>query len=249
MDDRAVSEVMGFVLVFGLVLGTISLVYVSGIAGLDDTRDSERLQNAERAFDVLADNFKALGRGDAPNRATEIRLADSQLSMEQRYRTRFVHDGNSIAVAAPRPIVFDGGTNVQIVYEQGAVIRVDEESARMLREPDYLFSEGRTVIRVIEPRGGVQSVGGTTTALVRAERNQPTLEFGDEVSGDLEVRLNTTTDRATVWREFLQRQQAVDETTCEITEAPDEPSLATVECELDTDELYVTRTLIDVELT
>ena len=80
-DTRGVSEIVGFILVFSLVLGTITLVYASGLSGLDDTRDAERITNAERAFDVLANNFQQMGRGEAPNRATEIKLAEAQLSV------------------------------------------------------------------------------------------------------------------------------------------------------------------------
>ena len=79
-NHRAVSEIIGFVLVFSLILGTITIVYVGGLSGLDDARNAERVNNAERAFDVMANNFQQMGRGDAPNRATEIKLADAQLT-------------------------------------------------------------------------------------------------------------------------------------------------------------------------
>lgn len=248
-DERAVSEVIGFVLVFALVLGTISIVYVAGVGGLDDTRDAERIQNAERAFDVLADNFQELGRGEAPNRATEIRLADSQLSVDRRYRTRINVDGTNVSEAAPRPIVFDGKTGTRIVYEQGAVIRNDVDGGvRMVRQPDYLFHTDRTVIRHIEPRGGEQSVGGTTTALVRAERNSPFLVYGKDVSGStITFNLQTTAGRAPAWVEYLESRESLSG--CSTSPAGAEGmTTVTVTCDMTTDELYVSRTLIDVDL-
>ncbi|MFT4883277.1 MAG: hypothetical protein ACI8U4_000780 [Natronomonas sp.] len=248
-DDRAVSEVIGFVMVFALVLGTVSVVYVAGIGGLNDTRDAERIQNAERAFDVLADNLQELGRSEAPNRATEIRLSESQLRVEERYRTRIRVNGTNVSSAAPRPIVFDGGTGTHIVYEQGAVIRNDlDGGVRMVRTPDYLFGANRTVIRHIEPRGGQQNVGGSATALVRAERNDPFLVYGQNVSGeDMEFELQTTAGRAPAWEMYLNNQESLS--SCSTSPAGAEgDTTVTITCDLDTDELYVARTLIDIEL-
>lgn len=249
-DQRAVSELIGFIMIFALVLGTISIVYVAGIGSLDDTRDAERMQNAERAFDVLADNLQELGRGEAPNRATEIRLSDAQLSMEERYRIRFKVDGTTESEAAPRPIVFDGGTGTRIVYEQGAVIRNDQDGGvRMIREPDYLFHADRTVVRHVEPRGGQQSVGGTTTALVRAERNTPRLVYGQDVSGStVELEMETTAGRAPAWVAYFEsRPTVVDDCSWPDDESGD--TLVTISCGFEADELYVSRTIIDVELT
>lgn len=250
-DDRAVSELIGFVLVFALILGTISIVYVTGIGGLDNARDAERVQNAERAFDVLADNFQELGRGEAPNRATEIRLADAQLSVGQRYRTRLKVNGTNQSEVAPRPIIFDGRTGARIVYEQGAVIRNDADGGvRMIRQPDYLFDSERTVIRHIEPRGGEQSVGGTTTALVRAERNMPLLIYGEDVTGlNVTFEMETTAGRAPAWVGYLESQPNIGDGNCSWPDDTEGDTVVVVSCDVTTDELYVSRTLIDVELT
>lgn len=247
-DERAVSEVIGFVLVFALVLGTVSIVYVAGLNGLDNARDSERIQNAERAFDVLASNLQELGRGQAPNRATEIRLAEAQLVVGQRYRTRLSVNGTNVSAAAPRPIIFDGGTRTRIVYEQGAVIRNDVDGGvRMLRTPDYLFDSDRTVIRHIEPRGGEQNVGGTTTALVRAERNTPFMVYGGNVSGEtVELYLQTTAARAPAWERYLENQESLSNCSWPTGEQGD--TRVTITCDLTADELYVSRTLVDIEL-
>ena len=70
-DGRGVSEVISFVLVFSLIAATVALVYVSGIGGLESTRSSQRVTNAERAFDVLHDNIANIHRRCTPSRATE----------------------------------------------------------------------------------------------------------------------------------------------------------------------------------
>ena len=158
-NHRAASEIIGFVLVFSLILGTITIVYIGGLSGLDDARNAERVNNAERAFDVMANNFQQMGRGDAPNRATEIKLADAQLSTSGNRQVSIKSSGMSTAAAAsPVTIRYDAPGDTRIVYENGAVIRVDDGAAIMRREPDFLFSDGKAVVRFIELRGSNQGV-------------------------------------------------------------------------------------------
>lgn len=248
-DERAVSEVVGFVLVFSLVLGTITLVYVGGFTGLQDTRDHEQMANAERAFDVLANNLEELGQGKAPSRATEIKLSDATLRMGQRYHTRVSVDGDNVSVTSPRPISYDNGDGSSVVYEQGAVIRVDDNGgATMLGEPDYIFNDERTVLRHIEPRGGKKSVGGSTTVLVRAERNIPRLAYSGDVSNsDVEIFLETSIQRAPVWEAYLEERASIAEGSCDVGVVDSDEDRAVVTCDMATDQLYVTRTLVDVE--
>ena len=54
MTDRGQSEVIGFVLVFVLVVSTVSIASVAGFGSLQDARDYERSQNAERAVEAIA---------------------------------------------------------------------------------------------------------------------------------------------------------------------------------------------------
>lgn len=251
LDSRGVSEVIGFVLVFSLVLGTISMVYVGGFSALTDTRDGERVNNAERAFDVLADNFQQLGRGEAPRRATEIKLSDAQLTLDQRYDIEVNVSGNA-TIASVRPMTYHSGAGTTIVYEHGAIIRVDEGGgAVMLREPDYLISDERTVIRHIETRGGRQSIGGTVTVLIRGDRVSRSLQFPvdgdpDVSSSDVNVTMETAPGRSGVWKEYF---ESTGQMACEIDELPDQGVREIVDCELTTDSLTVSRTQVDVEIT
>ena len=78
-DRRGVSETIGFVLVFSLIVLTVGVVLTVGYGGLQDARDAERVNNAERAFDVLADNVEDITHRGAPSRGTEVRLAEASL--------------------------------------------------------------------------------------------------------------------------------------------------------------------------
>jgi hypothetical protein len=253
--DRGVSEIIGFVLVFSLILGTISIVYVGGTASLDDARNAERVNNAERAFDVMANNFQQMGRGDAPNRATEIKLADAQLTTSTNRGVSVNATELDTAVGgSPITIRYDAPGDTRIVYEHGAVIREDEESAIMRKEPDWLFVDEQIVFRLLELRGANQGVGGSSsTALVRAETRTRNVIVNKRSSTDVNITVQTHPDRAEVWERYLKENLKAGTTagsvTCtESTITPGE----TVELKCDgddTDALAVSKVKIDVTLT
>lgn len=259
-DERGVSEVLGFVLVASLILSTIGVVYVAGMGGLQEARDAERLQNAERAFDVFADNVEDLRARGAPSRATEIKLADAQLDYGEP-TTIFVNvteNGTGTPVASATkalgPIRYSAGSSSRIVYENGAVIRVDRSGARMKVPPSFVFidhGQRQTgVIPIMQTRQtGPGSVAGSTTVLVRADSAVREV-LVSERSGifDLNFTMVTTPSRAKVWADYLNRSSTIPDglhqsgDTCDLDGGR-------VTCRLVLDRVTVTRIGVDVRFT
>ena len=267
MTDRAVSEVLGFILVFSLIVTMTSLVYVSGISELENRRDVERVDNAERAFDVLADNIDDIYRRDAPSRATEIRLADSQLRFGDT--TTMTVDITNLPTpsdnTAIEPIIYSTGTGTELVYEGGAIIRTEPNGGVVMKEePGMLFTENGGVRTAVIPHIQTRSeseegIGGSTTALVRTDlassevltaRTDPDADGTTDANGDsdsdeyeLRFTVETTSDRGPVWQAHLN-----DEIRSAYSIATDvcSESDGTVVCTFDVDRLHITATRIDV---
>jgi hypothetical protein len=262
MADRGVNEVIGFVLVFSLITATVGVVSVVGFNGLQETRNAERIGNAERAFDVLADNVADIYYEDAPTRATEIKLADAQLFLAPKttsapsptkFRVTVDNPGNSNDVETkrfPRPLVYQSKTDSdsRVVYDAGATFRVDGDSAVMLREPPLVLRENSQSIITLVNVGGSpgSSVGGTTTALVRSEELEsettyPTGSVGPSVSGEVTIAIQTTEARAEAWERYLEEEISWESDACSV-------SSGTVDCTFETDKLYVNVVAIEFEL-
>ncbi|WP_137289649.1 DUF7289 family protein [Natronorubrum halophilum] len=80
-DDRGVSEVIAFILVFAMILGSVGLLYVTGFQAMGDYQETEQLVNAERAMDALADNFNdVLEHNGVNQRYGELSLRDGTVS-------------------------------------------------------------------------------------------------------------------------------------------------------------------------
>lgn len=230
---RAVSDVISFTLVFALITATIGIVYVSGFTGLQNTRDAERITNAERAFDVLADNINDIHSEAAPSRATEIKLADAQLEFGESTRVtidivNYDGSGENVSSVSLDPIVYSGSSS-EVYYENGAVFRVDRSGATMNRQPSILFStdsnEKTVVFPTIETRvDGPASTGSQRTVLVRTllatrevtvAETDPTAVTDDNTGHGTdpdndgspefkaEIQIETSPQRASRWKEYL----------------------------------------------
>jgi hypothetical protein len=254
-DQRGVSEIIGFVLVFSLVIGTVGMVYVGGFSALDSARNAEQLNNAERAFNVLAQNLEQLARGNAPSRTTEIKLAGASISFGPE-RTFEVNDTSTAATNAsaggPRAIVYSpADSNTEIVYEAGAVIRAQPGGSVMLREPDFVLGE-RATIRVISPyREGSASVGGDTSVLLRSSVQSSSLRYQESnatvIQNDVNITLDTAPERTDAWVRYFESHDTVD--TCVVDASHGGEETARVTCtDLRFESLSVARAQLETEL-
>ncbi|MFC7226285.1 hypothetical protein N0B31_02635 [Salinirubellus salinus] len=245
------SQVVSFVLVFSLVATTVGVVSVVGFDGLSDRRDAERVDNAERAFDVLADNVEDVYRDGAPSRATEIKLDDAALETGSATTVKVDFPDDSLGPfdTSLRPIVFEPqGRNSSIVYEAGAVIRVDDGNAVMLREPPLRFDEDRSTASLVVT-GGEGAVGGSTTVLVRTDETTTAVlhPAGTETAATPNSRfvfqLETAPERAPAWETFLEAEFSWVSDACT-------RDGGRVTCEVPAgsspDELYLSETVIEV---
>lgn len=249
MNDRAASETVGFVLAFVLVTATVGVVYATGIGGLYDAQRFEQVNNAERAFDVLADNVADVHREGAPSRATELRLGGATLSHGDPVTIRVqVNDTQSARNATyamnARPLVYSGVADSELAYASGAVFRSDGDASVMRREPGFVFNSRRVVVPflVTYPRGDARSLSGDATALVVAYRQSADLggEFDTDSSSDARVNVTVESPRAAAWKRYFEREG--------LTAVDGDASDGSVTYQFVTDRLVVPETVVEFEL-
>lgn len=244
--DRGQSEVLGFVFVFTLIILTVGTVFALGLPMVEDARDAERVNNMERAFEVMDDNVDDMNRRDVPSRATEIKLAGGTLSVQESTTVRIHAENasepseNSTFSGTTRSIVYaDGDTEVALSF--GAVVRSDGGSSVMLTEPDWLIGDRTVVPYTLFTRGDdTTTVGGERTVLVVGEVQSRGVagSFSTDDDSDVNVTVTVSSSRAGAWNGYMKDQgwTAVD----------DDPSNGSVSYQFQTEELHVPRTTIDI---
>ncbi|MFD1512238.1 DUF7289 family protein [Halomarina rubra] len=262
--SRGVSEVVGFILVFSLVTTTVGVVYVAGFDGLTNARDAERINNVERAFDVMAHNIEDIDRDGAPGRSTEIKLADGQISFSEETTVKWCWDNDpdtdydnlcdpadttTMHSETLQPVIFEA-EGTQLVYENGAVIREQRGGAILVREPRMLFrdsTERSVIIPTIDLNAqGKSNVAGDTTMLVRTQlqAGQGARKWLDPspVTSERKIRytIQTTPNRAGAWERYLENRISWESNACEIVGS------GNVKCDFTADQMLFRVVRIDV---
>ena len=214
-DGRAVSDVVGYVLIFSLIALSVGVVTTVGFATLEDRQDAERINNVERAFDILADNVEDVYRDGAPSRATEMRLSGGTLRYGEPVNVTIEDADAPDTNVSTRvdPIVYEQG-DTEIVYMNGAILRTDGGSAVMLREPPFRTTSEQVVVPLISTRGEHRGAGistdGTLRITTRAAR--PTAIPSPGVSSADTVKITVDSPRSDAWGRYFERQAALETT-------------------------------------
>lgn len=230
MDERAVSEVLSYTLVFTLIISSVAVVSVAGLGGIQDARDAEQMENSERAYEVLADNMEDITLRGAPNRATEIRLERSRMYFGDpvTIELELLQSGgpNQTHTWDTRPLILEGNRDRQLVYEAGATVRTNRDTEFLIDSPPFVFRDSptdgdRLLLSFIDiDTDAVQSKSGSTI-LVRATESKRTVVVDDEGTYEF-VNVTITSPRYEAWRAHLSEQPGVS---CSLTGATNE-----VEC-------------------
>ena len=231
--DRAVSETVSFVLVFALVVASVGTVYAVGVSELEATRDAERVENAQRAFDVLADNVGDLLDG-APSRGTEVKLAAATLrSTDDAAMNVTVRHANgtgafSSGTVGLSPLVYDVEAGGAVRLSNGAVLRDGADGGvTVVRGPPLVADDDRLHLTVLKTEHvGSASVGGDRTVRIRTAAGRPRLLHDDESAATDTVFVNLTTPYTDAWARHYESVGF----SCTETAAPTPDAPGTVSC-------------------
>lgn len=218
--DRGVSEVVAFVLVFGIILGSVGLLYVTGIGGMADYQETEQQVNAERAMVSLTDNFNDVIRDNGVNqRYGELALREGQITTgDDGTEIRVSVDGDPIAEnesfeqyhgddeyldLGEFTYRHEGRT---IAYEGGGLVRGDESGdwSSVLRQPQLTCNDdhGTAVVSLVQVDAddrAVQSGGGLGVTMSVENRSSMVYSNAEEVS----ITVDEDTEYDDAWESIL----------------------------------------------
>lgn len=236
--DRGQSELLGYLMIFSVVVLTISLVGTTGFVGLNNAQDFQRTTNAEHGFTALASNVDDVVRRGAPSRETEIGLADASLSLDQRTTITVTIDNGTHenTTVETHSIVYDSGSGTTITYSSGALFRQDGENSVMFRQPNFVLTNETAILPIVDTSPtGDGTVGGTTGVAVETRSAGTDVLVDDDVEN---VTIEVTSPHAEAWYRYLDTDTAAN---CA------DPAGETVTCDLQTERVYVTVEHVDVQ--
>lgn len=224
-DERGVSEVVAFILVFGIVLGSIGLLSVTGFQAMDDYQRFEQQRNADRAMSALAENFNDVLRyGGIDQRSGELALrggtiatdsggTELNVSVDRGSGHEFIGnlsefdeiDGDQVELGE-FSYESDSGT---LYYDGGAVVREADGGAVVLEEPHLEYDEDSetaivSLVRIDADSRAIQSSESTGFTLTVESRSTAVLDSDDGLE-EISVRIDDPEDgtRDEAWEDEL----------------------------------------------
>ena len=191
-DDRGVSEVLGFVLVFGIVIGSVGLLSVVGFQTMTEYQEGEQLRNAERGMDALADNFNDVLQSDGiDERSGELALREGTVTTGGDGATLKIEvDGDPIEIDEDEEISLGSfeysvsGRADTIAYEGGGVFRGDSSGDVPISEPPIRCDSERgvAVVSLVVIDAEERSLASSNVQEFTAVKQETHTEFGDNVT-------------------------------------------------------------------
>ena len=206
--DRGVSEVLAFILVFTIILASVTVVSVFGVQSLTSFQEGEQVRNAERAFDALSDNFNDVVRYDGiTDRSGELNLRGGSLSIDQEGTGITISDGDPNNNPEFEHSIETGGLVYQaddrsdsIHYEGGAIFRNADQGEVVVEDPMITCGETAVIsLLVIEGDEGRfigSSVNQVSISEVESVRETHPIDNELTVTIDEESELEPAWERA-----------------------------------------------------
>ena len=202
-QDAAVSETIGFILMFAIVVISMSFVYVMGYPVLQSNMDSSIFESSEQNFIVLQSNMKMVAFDHVPVKNMKMKLYSSSLATTNESQISIQYDTN-IVHHYPGGIEYYKDDNL-LLYENGAIFkRYHPRGEVMVSEPRIYSSTMNnvniTTIGLIMVDGN-SGIGGSSIVNVNMQHNISSLIRTDDT---VNVTLSMNSSFASLWKDYLE---------------------------------------------
>jgi hypothetical protein len=211
-DERGVSETLGYIMIFGVVVAGIAMVYLLGSHIIDNTQESASFQGLEQSFAVISSDLRCTALEESPMMTTRVKIDYGVLSLlpEDRSGSEVVIYGNdSSDLKYEQPIgtlKFNSKTyGKSIALENGALLEMFDGNgtygSALLQEPRIFYSKSTNTLMmtVINLKGDYISVTGS----IRNIRTQYLSNSLNEYAGLSSARICIRTNYTGAWNDYF----------------------------------------------
>ncbi len=220
-DESGVSEAIGFILIFTIVILGISIVTLYGYPVLADAKINSDEKIMEQNMIVLQNDIKILTRNNVPYRDTTIGVSGGSVFVTNSTASEnaggeyftLTYDVNNIITFSdmyyPGSLEFvsDEGTAV-VSISNGAVVKrqQDQEGSAMVSDPRWFYdeSEGTLVIFMTNITSSQSmTLGGIGTIQMAMLKPPVVHDFPDSGTVEIDYFPNPDDDYSRAWSNYL----------------------------------------------
>ena len=220
-DENAVSETIGYILIFMIVLTCIGIILLYGNGLLDNAKDQNNFRSMEQGLSLVQSDMKQVAMDSAPVKTTKIHMSSGTLfennttgSLSIAYDIYPTYNNNTGSLSYA-----SGHSYNSLSIENGGLWEQysDDMTGTVVTMPRiYGIDETNTlVINVIRINVGNLANGGSGTLNVMTKFNKTLVyDYTNPAGKDVTISYNTKYPLA--WKNFFENQ-SVDQAVFPVT--------------------------------
>lgn len=196
VNIKGVSEVVGYLLTFSVVVAIVAVVYSAGMPMIEQSKESTVYESMGTSFLALQSNMKKVAFGQSPLRTMKFNLIKGSISAKENAGSITVN-GQTIQFGN---IEYTLGSR-KIVYENGAVIQSTLGGNIIISDPPIFYGDDNDVfISVINASGTFSAGGGIAEMQMRHENTTVIYSHNKSLSN---VNITITSSYGDAWERYL----------------------------------------------
>lgn len=212
-DERGVSEVFGYLLVFGLITTLAFIGATTGIAEIASQQEIEQTRTVERGFELLNRDFKTMQNHKDQRKATPVNIEEGSIGYGETTTITigdwdggaFTSDATTIETES---IIYQHG-DTKLTYDAGVLFnkRVNRDVLTRLETQVVVTADKAVVpIVIIDSQAPTTALAPAGEITFQSDYEPDTQTITERtVTGDsLKIQINTTTPKG--WEKQLQQE-------------------------------------------
>lgn len=200
--DRGVSEVVGYILTFTVVIATVTVIYTSGMPMVEQTSETAVLQSMKTTFLSLQSTVKKVALDQSPVRTVKFNLIKGSLAAKESPDAGWLNvtvDGTHYNQSFGN-IEYRIGSK-KVIYENGAVIEHSPGGNIIISNPPIYFTNysgnKNVFISAINVSGEFSAGGGIAEIPLQHDNTHVAIHPG------VDITVSMTSSYGDAWGRYL----------------------------------------------
>lgn len=205
-SEDAVSEVVGFVTILGILVISIGIIGLAGYPMVLKAQETNYIENTKQSFIVVAENFNKVVLGQTPSQSVELKLFGGTLGVKGSSTINITaknSTGQTILLVPTRQMGSIESTigNTVIAYEGTGVWAKYPNGNTLLISKPLIHNRSNVLVIPVVYVSGTSSVGGSGMSRITAD-GVPGVTFYNNVS---DITVIITGDYILGWKDYFDK--------------------------------------------
>lgn len=205
--DRAVSSVVGVVLILGISIAAITSMMVIGTMAMNTTKTDAQLSQMENGISEMSSKASLVALGDSESHQFNLGdLGDGTVQITEDSGSLVIQsDGENIQDSNLGSLRYNHD-DVEIAYEGGGVWKKSNGHTEMISPPEFHYQGHTLTLPTIMVTGEDSTSGSATGVITREEASRQTHPHENNPLTDGSIEITVESDFCGGWEYYFEQR-------------------------------------------